>query len=301
MASHPLRPVLGVRGPLLGGPVLLARCWWLVPLALLVVAPFQLASWSLTCHLGSCAESLTLVELLGVPGSLLGSVAAHVYRGALSAPPLLLITAAATAGLTAASARTPIGIRTALREIAARARPLGALIAFSAALPVISLLAPVALWRLLFGPLADNLRPDGLRPIAIGVLLVVLLFGALAAMTAAIVALVATVPVVLEGCSAVRAFRRTLSLAVKRVLPTFGTVLLVLVASEFVAAAMDVLWRTADLTALPAWLGAALNATLGDAVSLPLTAAMYFVRYVDLRARDGFQRADLVRAAPGPR
>jgi hypothetical protein len=85
------------------------------------------------------------------------------------------------------------------------------------------------------------------------------------------------------------------------VLPTFGTVLLVLVVSEFVATAVDVFWHTADLGVLPAWLSAALNATLGDMVSLPLTAAMYFVRYVDLRARDGFQRADLVRGVPGSR
>ncbi|WP_344132371.1 hypothetical protein [Saccharopolyspora halophila] len=297
MAAHPLRQVLGVRGPLLGGPALLVRCWWLVPVALSLVAPFQLAAWSVTCHLGSCAESLSVIELLRVPDSLVGKISAHVYRGVIQAPPLILIVAATSAALTAAAAHRPSGPRLAWRRVIERARPLSALIALAVAIPVIALLVPVLLWRAIFGPLSENLATSSPDVIAISALLLVMLGGALAAFAATIATLVSAVPVLLERCSAPMALRRTLSLALKRVFPTLGTVLLVMVLTEFVDVAVDVLWTAASLEALPSWLSAALNTGLSDAISLPLTAAMYYVRYIDLRTREGFARGDLVRLA----
>ncbi|HWC80387.1 MAG TPA: aminotransferase [Pseudonocardiaceae bacterium] len=290
--SRDLRTTFGVRGPLIGGAGLLLRNWWLIPLAFVINAPFQLAAWWASCaagHVCGNPNQYTILQNLGqnvVDDNASASLWTWPVRAALTFPPQLIVTAVAMTALAFQCARLPRDPAS-TRRIAAWTWPrLAALAAVFIGVPA---LATVAVGQ---GVLA---AVEG-RQAGLGLLLsLALIVVALVGFVATLLNLCAIAPLVVERTTAVRSVTRTLNLALRRLLPTLATSLLMIVLPSLVSGLVDQAGGTGDSS----WWVTALRAAGSAALSYPLVAAMYFVRYLDLRHREGAQPEDLARELRG--
>lgn len=290
--TRPLRDAFGLRGPLLGGPLLLFRALWLVPLAFLVELPFEVLGRGVSCAAGVCHDPNSTGRILenartlrSAPDGLWVEVWTRTLRAVLLVPPQLVVSAVTMAVLARVCVGHRIGVRGLLRHLRGSATKLITLGAIFFCAPPVLLVVPSAfLQRQLAAVVAGDDSPGTLLA---GVLLSLLvMFGGLCSMLAAVLGYLAVAPVLLERVGALTAVARVARLAVVRTLVTFVTTMLVLSLPTLVDALLSASAGTGGT-----WITLTLRKSAAAALSLPLVAAMYFVRYLDLRRRrDGYDR-----------
>ncbi|GAB3298235.1 hypothetical protein [Parasphingorhabdus pacifica] len=224
--TRSLRDAFELRGPLLGGPGLLARAMWPVPLALLVLLPFEVFSWWASCRVGVCRDPNQAGELLSAaPVAVWPEIWTRLLRIGIVLPAELTVITLTVLALAGACTRQRTGLRASLRiarDSTPRLAVLGLLFflapAVLIAVPAVLLEAPYSAVLSATATWSDILL--------ILILLLTLLLGAVCGFLTLIFGYLAVLPVLLRRTRAIPAIRSVAGLALVRLFPTLGTALL---------------------------------------------------------------------------
>ncbi|PRW64542.1 hypothetical protein [Actinopolyspora mortivallis] len=290
--SRSFREAFRLPGPLSGALVLLLRTWWLFPLAALVVVPFNAVSWAVSCRFGMCRRVGLRDGLLRVDEGSWVDVWSRVLRAMLVMPARIAVIAVSVAALAWVCA----GYRAVPRRVwHLLSRRWAGLCGFGlvlVVLPAVLTALPLYFLQLRAAPMLSEEAPassGGL--VLILVLSVGVMLGSLVGIVSGVFASVAVVPFTVRRSGAREALRGVVHMVLRRVPPTLVTVSVALTFPSVVASVSE---TVVSGGAEAGWFDNVVRDSSSAVLSLPVVAAMYFTRYLDLsRHTDGYDLAGL--------
>ncbi|SDQ77268.1 hypothetical protein SAMN04489718_2133 [Actinopolyspora saharensis] len=286
--TRSFREAFLLSGPLAGGVGLLLRTLWLFPVALLIVVPFTALSWFASCRFGMCGRIGIADGLLRVDQNTWVDAWTRVLRAVLVTPADIAVTAVTVAALAWVCAGYRPTPRHVWRLFTKRGAGLCVLGLVLTTAPAVFTAVPLYFAQRQAVPvLAGEESPPLWRLLLLVALLLCVLLGGFTGIVSGVVANVAVVPFAVQRTGVREAVGRVGRMVLRRLLPTVGTVSLVLLLPALLEPLTTAVATASTETG--SWSGNVVRDSLSSAVSLPFAAALYLTRYLDLSLHtDGY-------------